>query len=69
MRSFIEFCGESKCAESIGRLIAENNRLRDALKHYVNVVESVNNPDDFTPKLRDIGHYARDALGDIDANA
>jgi len=36
--------------------------LRDALEHYTAVVSSVNDPTDFTSKIKDEGHYARDAL-------
>lgn len=40
-------------------LIAE---LVSALKHYTSVVSSVNDPNDFTPKMKDEGIYARNAL-------
>lgn len=42
-------------------------QARDALKQYTNVCSSVNDPNDFTPKVKDEGHYAREALAAIDA--
>ena len=43
-------------------LRADNARLREALRHYINVVESVNDPTTFNPRIVLVGHYARAAL-------
>jgi hypothetical protein len=37
-------------------------RLREALAHYTDVVVSVNDPTDFSPKVADAGNHAREAL-------
>lgn len=36
--------------------------MQEALKHYTQVCSSVNDPNDFTPKIKDEGIYARNAL-------
>ena len=53
-------CGMA--AIRIDALRAENVRLREALRHYINVVESVNDPTTFNPRIVLVGHYARAAL-------
>lgn len=40
--------------------------LVEALKQYTNVCSSVYDPNDFSPKIKDEGHYARDALSHTD---
>ena len=44
----------------------EMTTLRAALANYTDVVESVNDPNDWTPKVRDAGGPAREAIGIID---
>ena len=44
------------------RLYALNAELVEALKHYVNVVVSVNEPDSWEPKVADGGGIARKAI-------
>lgn len=40
-------------------------RLVEALRQYVGAVSSVNDPNDFSVKVKDEGHYARDLLRDL----
>lgn len=47
-------------------LTAQRDRLVEALKHYTDVVSSVNDPNDWTPKVKDEGHYARAILAEIE---
>lgn len=52
--------------EGMAALAEQRKRIADlevALAHYVNVVESVNDPSSFEPKVRDAGGPARAALG------
>lgn len=44
------------------RLERENAMLRAALANYTDVVESVNDPTSFAPKVRDAGGPARNAI-------
>ena len=55
----------TKEQQEIDNLRAENARLREALRHYTGVVESVNDPNNFSPMVRDAGHHARDLLRDL----
>ena len=34
----------------------------EALKHYTDVVVSINDPNDFTPKVSDAGNFAKEAI-------
>ena len=41
-------------------------KIREALKQYTNVVSSINDPNDFTPTLKDEGIHAREALNALE---
>lgn len=61
-----------EAAAELDRLHEVNAELVEALKHYVNVVVSVNEPDNWEPKVADGGWIARKAIakaqGDNNAN-
>ena len=44
---------------------AANEKIKvalEALKHYTDVVVSINDPNDFTPKVSDAGNFAKEAI-------
>ena len=53
---------DSLAAAELRRLHEVNAELVEALKHYVNVVVSVNEPDSWEPKVADGGGIARKAI-------
>ncbi len=54
--------GEHPLVDHARRLESALALAEGALLHYTGVVESVNDPKDFTEKVSDAGNHARDAL-------
>lgn len=50
----------------VAALLALLDEWEKALREYVGVVESINDPASFSPKLRDAGSPARNALALLD---
>lgn len=59
--------GENKSAmqTDLETAIGIIEKMRDALEQYTQVVSSINDPNDFTPKMKDEGKPARDLLAEL----